>query len=423
MTSTTTTTTLSTGVGAAMGPRSAWMAVAPVVFAHFAVDLTAGAFLATLPATVERLGETSATFGILVALFSITALGLQPVLGHVADRFGLQATAALAGAGSALVLMAAIAAPSLGVLMLGTVVGGLASGAFHPAGAALTRRVATARPAAAVAAFAAAGTLGLAVGPIAGIALVGRNDQRLDTLLLAIPALATAVALARGERLVTIPPTDRLPVVRVVRTLGRTAVAAILVSVAATAIASTVPLLIAHQPGGTSTDIAIGITLATFSLAMAVGGLVGSALVKHLAPAVVMPAGLAAGTVTGALALLSRPGGTTFLVLLAVTGVAIGPAIPLLLIAAQDRLPQSQATASGVVLGFANGIAGIAFLAIASTHGTLGLSGGALVAIAGLVPAAALVRGGPRRAPHTQAPLCHITSCGCVLPALELATP
>ena len=419
----TSTTTSSTSVGAATGPRSAWKAVAPVVFAHFAVDLTAGAFLATLPATVERLGETGATFGILVALFSITALGLQPVLGRIADRFGLQPTTALAGAGSALVLMAAIAAPSLGVLMLATVIGGLASGAFHPAGAALTRRAATARPAAAVAAFAAAGTLGLAVGPIAGIALVGRNDQRLDTLLLAIPALAVAIVLARGAKLVTTPPPARLPVARVVRTLGRTAVAAILVSVAATVIASTVPLLIAHQPGGSSTDLAIGIALATFSLAMAVGGLVGSALVTHLAPAVVVPIGLAAGTVTGALALVTRPGGTAFFALLAVTGVAIGPAIPLLLIAAQDRLPESQATASGVVLGLANGIAGISFLAIASTHGTFGLSRGALVAIAGLVPAAALIRGGARRVPHTQRPLCHITTCGCVLPALEMATP
>ena len=421
-----TTTTSSTGAGAATGRRSAWKAVAPVVFAHFTVDLAAGAFLATLPATVERLGENGATFGLLVALFSITALGLQPVLGRVADRFGLQTTTALAGAGSALVLMAAIAAPSLGVLMLGTVGGGLASGAFHPAGAALTRRVATVRPAAAVAAFAAAGTLGLAVGPIAGIALVGRNGQRLDTLLLAIPALVVAVVLARGSKPVTTPQPERLPVARIVRTLGRTAVAAILVSIAATVIASTVPLLIARQPGGTSTDIAIGVALATFSLSMAVGGLVGSALVNHLTPAVLVPIGLATGAVAGTLALLARPGGTAFFALLAVTGVAIGPAIPLLLIAAQDRLPESQATASGVVLGFANGIAGIAFLAIASTHGTFGLAGGALVAIAGLVPAAALIRSGARltpHVPHVPRLMCHVTTCGCVLPAFEVTTP
>ena len=49
-------------------------------------------------------------------------------------------------------------------------VGGLASAAFHPAGAVLARRHSPKSPENSVAVFAAAGTVGLALGPIAALA-------------------------------------------------------------------------------------------------------------------------------------------------------------------------------------------------------------------------------------------------------------
>ena len=400
--------------------RSARRGATPIVAAHFAVDLAAGAFLATLPATVDRLGSGGGTFGLVVALFSVTALGLQPVLGRFADRLGLQVTTAAAGAVSAILLMATIAAPNLGWLVLGTIAGGLASGTFHPAGAALTRVMAAATPEAAIAAFSAAGTFGLAIGPIAGIALLGRDATGM--LLLAVPALAVAIALATTSTpSVTTSTTDELGVTQVIRRLGRTAIAATLVSVAATTISSTVPLLIAAQPGGTRTDMAIGVALATFSLALALGGIVGSALVARLPPAVVLPFTLAGATMTGATALVLGPSGATFVALLAVTGIMIGPAVPVLLVAAQDQLPDSAAAASGVVLGLANGIAGVAFLVIATTHGAFGLEAGALVALLGLVPAAILSRTDKGNLPLDIGRLCPVTtSCGCPLPDVRL---
>lgn len=99
----------------------------------------------------------------------------------------------------------------------------------------------------------------------------------------------------------------------------------------------------------------------------------------------------------------------------------IGPAVPLLLVAAQDRLPEEQAAASGVVLGLANGLAGLAVMAIAATHGTLGLEIGVLIALLGRVPAAAIARDSIGRLPLPRQTRCSTTACGCALPTVGLA--
>ena len=388
-----------------------------VALAHLGVDLAAGAFLATLPATLDRWGASGATLGFVIALYSVVALGLQPLLGRVADVVGLRRTTIVSAVVAAATLTAAAGSPSPGVLLLGVMVGGLASGAFHPAGAALARSAAPAAAERAVATFAAAGTIGLALGPVAGIWLVGRTDAPLALTAFAVPAIVVALALLRSDHVQAGQRrSERVPVRRTLRSLGAIATSATLVSIAATAVASTVPLLIARRPGGTSTDLAIGVALATFSLAMALGGMIAGAAVRRLPPVRVLRGGLVVAALTGASTMLAEPGGVAFSVALGATGFALGPAIPILLVAAQDRLPDSQAAASGVVLGLANGVAGVVFMGIAATHGLVGLEPGVLVALTGLLPAAALTAGGIAASPAAGRipPRCRATACGCV---------
>jgi FSR family fosmidomycin resistance protein-like MFS transporter len=389
-----------------------------IALSHLAVDLAAGAFLGTLPATLERLDASGAALGFVVALYSVAALGLQPLLGRIADLVGLHRTSIVSAVAASVVLTAAGASSSFGLLLVGVVVGGLASGSFHPAGAALARAASPASPERAVAAFAAAGTVGLALGPIAGIALVGRTGAPLAMPALALPAVVTAVALLRRNH----PDTpasqpERVPVRRTLQPLGRIATVATLVSIAATAVVSTVPLLIARRPGGTSTDLSIGVALATFSLAMALGGMVAGATARRIAPSLVVRSGLLVAAATGVVTMLFEPGGTAFTVTLGATGFALGPAIPILLVAAQDRLPDSQAAASGVVLGLANGIAGVVFMAIAATHGPLGLEPGAALALLGLLRAAGLTATGIAGSSIARRSIerCRIAVCGCAV--------
>lgn len=385
---------------------------------HLAVDLTAGAFMATLPATLDRNGSTGTVLGLLIALYSITALGLQPILGRFADRIGLRRTVAVTAAVAALAITATARSSHLGLIALGTLVGGLASGSFHPAAAALARSVAGSRGESAVARFAAAGTIGLALGPIAGLVTVDHVGTPMSLTVLAVPAVTLAVALTRLQLPVhptPQPPTAGRSTRQTIRSVRHIAAAATLVSIAATTIGSSVPLLIARTPGHSTTDLTIGTALASFSLSMAAGGLIGGTLVRRFPPTIVMRSGLLIGAAAGAASLALEPASVAFIVVLAVTGAAIGPTVPLLLVAAQDRLPDSQAAASGVVLGLANGVAGVAFLAISATHGRLGLVPGALVGVGGLVPAAVMVTGVVSTGRRSRTSFCDLPTCGCVV--------
>ncbi len=62
-------------------------AVAGAGATHLAVDLVGGGFAALLPTIAERLSLSSTGAGVIVALFSVSALGSQPLMGGLADHF------------------------------------------------------------------------------------------------------------------------------------------------------------------------------------------------------------------------------------------------------------------------------------------------------------------------------------------------
>ena len=146
-------------------------AVAAAGATHLAVDLVGGGFAALLPTITERLALSSTGAGVLVALFSVSVLGSQPLMGGLADRFDSRHVTAIAAVVAAAVLAAAAVVTSVAALLIVILVGGLASAAFHPSGAILARRLGPGAPENSVAVFAAAGTVGLALGPIAAVAL------------------------------------------------------------------------------------------------------------------------------------------------------------------------------------------------------------------------------------------------------------
>lgn len=405
-------------------------AVAAAGATHLAVDLVGGGFAALLPTITERLALSSTGAGVLVALFSVSALGSQPLMGGLADRFDSRHVTAIAAVVAAAVLGAAAVVTSVPALLIVIVFGGLASAAFHPAGAILARRLGPDAPENSVAVFAAAGTVGLAVGPIAAVALA--NGGRGWGLLLAVPALLVAPLIWWSSR--TLAPAGSVP--REPRPANRIllrgevpklVVAATLVAIASTSIASTLPRWIAGQPGRGTTDPAIGWALATFSLAAAVGGVAGGRLANHVGSARLLRVSLlAAAFPAGALAFATPATAASFLAL-SLTGFLIGPAIPLLLVAAQNEAPERAATASGMIMGLSHGLAGVAFIGVSVIIGTAGYGAGLLTGAAALVPAAFIIRTriGDVGPSLTDTARCIIATCRCVVngadPDLPLA--
>jgi FSR family fosmidomycin resistance protein-like MFS transporter len=396
---------------------------------HLAVDLVGGGFAALLPTITERLALSSTGAGVLVALFSVSALGSQPLMGGLADRFDARHITAIAAGVAAAVLAAAAVVTSVLALVAVIIVGGLASAAFHPAGALLARRHSPASPENAVAVFAAAGTVGLALGPIAALALAD-DAARSRVLLLAVPALVVAPVIWWRSRVSvrsrTLPRESRpAKGVLLQGEVPKLAAAATLVAIAGTTIASTLPRWIAAQPGRDTTDPAIGWALATFALAAAAGGVTAGRLASRVGSARLLRLSLLTAAIPAAALAFATPATGASFVALLLTGFLIGPAIPLLLVAAQNEAPERAATASGMIMGLSHGLAGVAFIGVSVIIGTAGYGAGVLTGTAALVPAAFIVR---TRIPDASPTLadtarCVITTCRCLVNAPAPAPP
>ncbi len=411
MTTRTTTTASAITIGAVIAAGSA----------HIAVDLVGGGFAALLPTIAERLSLSSTGVGVLVALFSVSALGSQPLMGGLADRFDARHVSAIAAGVAATLLAAAAVVTHVLALVAVIIVGGLASATFHPAGAVLARRQSPASPENAVAVFAAAGTVGLALGPIAALALAD-DAAPSRVLLLAVPALVVAPMIWRRSR--ASAPSQAVLRERRSATgvllrgeVPKLAAAATLVAIAGTSISSTLPRWIADQPGRSTTDSAIGWALATFSLAAAAGGVIAGRLASRVGAGRLLRLSLLAAAVPASVLAVAAPATAASSGALLFTGLLIGPAIPLLLVAAQNEAPERAATASGMIMGLSHGLAGVAYIGVSVIISNAGYGAGVLTGAAALVPAAFIVSTMHRAGSPTigDTARCVIATCRCIV--------
>jgi MFS transporter, FSR family, fosmidomycin resistance protein len=173
--------------------------VALLAIAHLFTDTNQGALPALLPLLIASHHWKYATAGTLVLVANGSSSFLQPVLGHFSDRFAapwlvwtgmLVATLGIALLG---------VAPNFGWMLAAVALGGLGSAAFHPEAARLMNIVAGPKRATAMSLLAAGGNSGFALGPLmAGAVTVAFGLA--GTPLLIVPALILAVILATQLR-------------------------------------------------------------------------------------------------------------------------------------------------------------------------------------------------------------------------------
>lgn len=87
---------------------------------------------ALLPTLQMRPDASPTTLALLVAVFSISSSATQPILGALADRFGLRQFAAIGVAAAAVSLSLVGPVTSALVLVFLLTLGGLGSAALHP---------------------------------------------------------------------------------------------------------------------------------------------------------------------------------------------------------------------------------------------------------------------------------------------------
>ncbi len=165
-----------------------------LMLGHLTVDSYAGVLPVLYPLLLGKFQLNLATVGLVGLAYSGTAAASQPLFGAIADRFGTRLTGiALAWTGLTFALVGFVDRYPL--LLAIACAAGLGSGAFHPFGALDVRELLPARRrSTGMSIYVTAGTVGIALGPLIGIAVFGLLGPR-GTGVLLFPGIATGLYL------------------------------------------------------------------------------------------------------------------------------------------------------------------------------------------------------------------------------------
>lgn len=331
-----------------------------LMLGHFAVDSYVGIIPVLFPLLVVHYTLDLKTVGLLSLAYSGTAAISQPLFGWVADRVGTRLI------GLALIWTAALFAtlgfaPSFAVLIALAACAGLGSGAYHPFGALSAGRVIGANQRnMAMAIYVTGGTLGVALGPLLGVAAFGWLGLR-GTALLCLPGLLGATWMLLEMRRLPAPAHH---VKRRTATSGAVPWRAIVVIVgvmmaingALYSIEAFVPTWYASLGYGPAF---YGPLATVLLLAHAIGAVTAGALADRFGRRRVIIGALVLLVPSLLLFTISR--GATAFVTITLVGLSVAPAGPLLLLTAQQLMAGRAGMASGMILGlgFVTGAIGV----------------------------------------------------------------
>lgn len=367
--------------------RAAVAVALTVTLGHFINDAYSAVLTPLAPAIRGQFGVSIAAVTLLASVFSLTSSVLQPLLGVIGERFDRRLMAALGPALTGLGLCFMGYAPGFGALMLLVALAGFGSGFFHPAGAAYTARSSPVHQRGLWASlFSAGGTAGMALGPVfAGVGLH------------ALPIFAP-IGLLVGLVSYIVTPSDRpqagakRPALSEYLGLFRGAMVrlwgmAVLRSLASMGYNAMLPFIMLSRGFGVRET---GITLAVFSVASAVGGIIGGRISDRVGRVPVLRSAILATIPLFAWLIFSSPANWYFYPLTFLVAALVNASIPVGVVTAQEYAPGHVAIASSIMMGFSWGFAGlliflVGLLADATTPVTA-----ALVSLTLLVPSAFL---------------------------------
>lgn len=381
-----------------MAPSKRWLLTGSglavfLTVVHAANDAFTSMLAALLPTLQLQFGLSETVLALLVATLSFSSSVTQPLFGALADRLGRRLVGALGVILSSSLLSLMAVVPSIYLLVAVLFVGGLGSAAFHPAAISMARAAGGGRhKALIVSIFSAGGTVGLALGPII-ILFVIANFGVGFTPWLMVPGVLMGVMTY-----LLIPPQSgsreapaKLFDVRLLAgPVGLLCLSGILRSISFVTFANGIPLWLVSEHGLAPDDQLIGFTLAAFSFSAGVGGVIAGGLGRQ-----VSRQWLITGTTLMALApfltlFLLTPGTPAFFVAVIAAGALTNSGLPLMIVSAQDLAPHAVGTASGLLMGFTWGTAGLLYIGIGWLQEQIGLVPAMSLSFLALIPGAAL---------------------------------
>lgn len=354
-----------------------YQSIALLSACHFSDDINQGVVPAMLPFFIAAYHLSYAAAAGLVLAQTLFSSVAQPLFGLLADRrpspWLIPVGLSFAGIGVALtglthtyvLIFAAIAASGMGI------------SAFHPEAARRVRYLGSARAATSMSLFTVGGMAGFAVGPLLITPILLAFGTR-GAVVLALPVLIMALAV-----------TYRLPRIAVERAprhehatrsvpfegreqwsaFARLTMVVVLRSIAFFGLNTFIPLYWSHVLHGSKAGG--GYALTTMLTAVVAGTLIGGRMADRFGRKIVIVVSLAALTPLLFL-FLGAHGLTAAALLLLPVGIALAASTSVVVVMAQDYLPDRIGLAAGVTLGLSMTIGGLlmpAFGAVADHYG------------------------------------------------------
>jgi FSR family fosmidomycin resistance protein-like MFS transporter len=355
---------------------------------HLATDLAQGSLPALLPFLKVEFDLSYTMASALVLAATISSSLIQPAFGLWSDARGalwlLPAGVALAGVGMA----AASIAPSYPLIMLSVLAAGVGVAAYHPEGSKFASYASGSRRASGMSFFSVGGNVGFAIGPVYASALILALGLH-GGILLAVPGLVVAAGLVFVLRYLSgfapeqVPREERAAAHAETRGLALLLVVVGLRSVAHMGLFTFIPLWEIHKGHGEAYGTFV---LALFLFAGAVGTLCGGPLADRFGRRPVLRFSFMAATPLILVYVLL--GGPVGVLAVTLSGAVVIGTFGVSLVMSQEYMPGRVGMASGLSIGLAIGLGGVAALTLGAVADTVDLRAAVLATALG--PALAL---------------------------------
>jgi FSR family fosmidomycin resistance protein-like MFS transporter len=346
-----------------------------VILLHLINDAFVTWLAPLLPRLIREFDLSLAVAATLPATLALSTNLSQPIFGVLGDRFDRRWFVTLGPLATVLGLSLIGVAPNVGVLLVILFIGGFGTAAFHPPAAVVATREAPPRLRPLwMSLFVTGGAIGAGVGPLVVITLV--EGRPLWTMAWAAPVVG-AVVLVLFWIFPSRPPERRAAtlnwraMLRLVTGPLRTVwMLAMTRALAYLAVQNGVPIVVTIAHG--RSDLEGAVAIAVHGIFNAIGGVTGGFLATRYGRRKLITISALAGGPLYVLAMVLSADQWLFVIALAVAGAVLNLGAPLLVVVAQDLVPDHVSTASGLMMGFAWGVAGLFLIAIGGLQEAVG---------------------------------------------------
>jgi FSR family fosmidomycin resistance protein-like MFS transporter len=350
---------------------------------HLATDLAQGALPALLPFLKDEFGLSYAMAAALVLGSTFASSIIQPAFGLWSDARGALWLLPTGVAISGVFMGLAAIAPSYALALLCVLVSGVGVAAYHPEGSKFASYVSGARRASGMSLFSIGGNIGFALGPLLAAAAVGALGLR-GGLLVMVPGIVVASLLCGVLRYLArfAPDTDRAADAR--SEPGQPKALTLLLAVvglralAHMGLFTFVPL---WEVAKGNSKVHGTVLLSMFLFSGAVGTVVGGPAADRFGRRPVVVSSLAAATPLILVYVLA--GGIVGGVALVLAGAFVIGTFGVTLVMSQEYLPGRVGMASGLSIGLAIGLGGVAAVTLGAIADAIDLRTAVLLTAVG----------------------------------------